>query len=603
MGKSIGEFFGSEPFRYVFPITVVVGIIIAAGIRLGCFHLDVLSKKPEAPNRKKQYQTVDLRGSIYSGDIHSAPLASSVLIWKYNIDPKDPKVERSKLRKIKGTNITLYEKTISIIANALKCPEEEIRRKYEVKNSRYVPLLESDNNDIYKNLTTNKIPGLNPLPGLAIKEIDVRRYHYGKTASHVVGYVNFNKVGSLGIEQRHNRHLTAIPGEVKTFKTAREKEVYRKRITEIPAKRGNDIYTTIIPHIQHHTEMALYDGLTNANAEAGWAVVMDVKSGAVLAMAGYPDFEPEFYNNYSTNYYKNPAISVVFEPGSVMKVFTAAAALSEGTANAHKKYYTEKSHWYYRGKILRESHPMPDYMTLTEALVHSSNIVYAKVGLELGPSRLWNYFRDFGFGQKTGIDLPAEEKGIFAKYTKWDGLKPSRVPIGQGISVTALQLISAFAAIGNDGVLMRPYIISKIVSNEGEVIFQHEPTVAGTPIKPMIAKQLRYMLLGVAKRGGTAKRAAVQGYTVAGKTGTAQMAVKGGYSSTEFTGSFMGIIPATQPRLAILVSYQKGDRSKRMHLGGACAAPVFKRIAEMAMRYLEVPPDMPDEIPEYGGDE
>lgn len=254
-------------------------------------------------------------------------------------------------------------------------------------------------------------------------------------------------------------------------------------------------------------------------------------------------------------------------------------------------------------------------MSVREALVHSSNIVFGKLGFDLGPHKLYNYMTEFGLGRKSGIELPGEETGIIPNWQRWDKVKWSRAPIGQGVAVTAIQMAAAYAAIGNDGELLRPYIVEKIVQHDGEVIYQHAKEVVGRPITPSTARKVRDMMTGVAKKGGTAKRAAVPGYTIAGKTGTAQMKEGRGYSSTAYNASFIGIIPAVAPEVVILVTYQKPYycRSKSVsesvgvpifnHQGGLCAAPTFSQIAKSVLRYLEIAPDVPDDIPDEDEEE
>jgi cell division protein FtsI (penicillin-binding protein 3) len=590
------SFLESPSFRYSFPVVLLVAGFIAVVSRIVYIQLNLLEKNPTTPNRTMFYETKGLRGGIYSADKNAAPFAKSIPLRFYYLDSRAEIVD---VYKKKGK----LEKAIDTIANALELPREKVVAAYNSKSRNYFLKKTSDNTPY------NLLSGPQRQPGLKIEEIDVRQYPFGQTAVHVVGCLNkdsSNRVGVCGIELSHHKHLLPIAGQVRGFKTAKRREVRALRTLDIEPKDGHDIHLTIIPEIQCHMEEALYDGLTNSQAEAGWAIAMDVKTGAVLAMASLPTFEPETFNKFPKENYRNRAISFNYEPGSVMKTITAAAALNEGTSSPDKTYYTEKSAWYYCGKVLHESHKMDDYLSLRDALVHSSNITYAKVGLEIGYKRLREYMLDFGFGAKTGIDLPSEEGGLIGNLKNWerDKLKWSRAPIGQGVAVTAIQLCSAYAAIGNDGVLMRPYVISKIVSRDGEEIYKHSPVEVNRVIRPEVARELRKMMLGVAKRGGTARRAAIPGYTIAGKTGTAQMPGpnKRGYSSTDFWGTFVGIIPATTPRLAILVTYQKGNRKIRMNQGGQNAAPVFKRIAEMAMRYLEVAPDFPDEIPEYQED-
>ena len=249
-------------------------------------------------------------------------------------------------------------------------------------------------------------------------------------------------------------------------------------------------------------------------------------------------------------------------------------------------------------------------MSVRDALVHSSNIVYGKLGYRLGPQRLWRYFKEFGFGRKTDIDLPGEETGILPHWKKWDKASWSRAPIGQYVAVTPIQMAVAYGTVANGGKLMKPYVVDRVVAADGEVLFRNEPTVVGNPITADTARRVREMMLGVARPGGTARRAAVKGFSIAGKTGTAQMKEGKGYSHMKYNASFIGILPASNPSIVILVTYQQPEHCISYkyheqtglplynHQGGVCAAPVFKRIAMEVSQYLGIEPDKPEELVE-----
>jgi len=231
-------------------------------------------------------------------------------------------------------------------------------------------------------------------------------------------------------------------------------------------------------------------------------------------------------------------------------------------------------------------------------LKKSSNIACAKIGMMLGPKLLETYFRSFGFGAPLGLDLPGEEGGILLRGKDWDRdkLKIARVPIGQGVCVTAVQMVNAYSALANGGKVMKPYLIDRIVSANGEIIAQNKPTVLARPIRPEVARSVCDMLVGVTEEGGTGKKAVVKGYSVAGKTGTAQQVVPGvGYSGTDYWASFVGFVPASNPVFCVLVTIDRPD-PKKPRTGGAVAAPVFSKIATATARYLGIPPDMPDDV-------
>ena len=282
-----------------------------------------------------------------------------------------------------------------------------------------------------------------------------------------------------------------------------------------------------------------------------------------------------------------------------MKTITACAVLNERLVGPDTLMDTRRDDPRYYKLPGDGSHVWPPMMSVRDALVHSSNIVFGKLGVNLGPVRLHKYMKAFGLGARTEIDLPGEERGILPEPSKWDKASQSRAPIGQFVAVTAIQLASAYCAIANDGELLRPYVVEKVVEPDGTVRYAHAREVVSRPISVSTARKVRQMMEGVAKKGGTARRAAVRGYSVAGKTGTAQMKEGRGYSQRNYNASFIGIIPAGRPEVVLLVTYQKPAYHKPRaynHQGGMCAAPTFSRIATFAMRYLGVEPDRPEEI-------
>jgi cell division protein FtsI/penicillin-binding protein 2 len=250
--------------------------------------------------------------------------------------------------------------------------------------------------------------------------------------------------------------------------------------------------------------------------------------------------------------------------------------------------------FFWAGKPLRDH--VTGHITVTTALKKSSNIACAKMGIQLTPKRVETYFRSFGFGSPLGLDLPGEEGGILLRGKDWDRdkLKITRVPIGQGVCVTAVQMVNGYSMLANGGKVMKPYVIDKIISANGQVILKNEPTVLARPIRPEVARSVCDMLVGVTEDGGTGKRAGVKGYSVAGKTGTAQQVGPGGYSSTDYWASFVGFVPASNPIFCVLVTIDRPD-PKKPRTGGVVAAPVFSRIATTTARYLGIPPDMPED--------
>ncbi len=601
----------SEKLRFWLPVVLLSGAVIGLAVRLTLLHFNVI-KQEKVPTYKFTSHPMAPRGGIYSST--GVPYVCTKTVWDYHVDPKvaneDPKHPGQPVSSgMRWTHMTN-------LATSLDIPLVKIMDAYARQDSRFVFLTRSDDDSAH-----GKLSGIHEL---AIEEKQVRVYPQGRHLSHVLGFVSrdpLNSVGAAGIEQRYERFLKGTMGQVSGVKNAhgRELRVLREEDKVYESRPGSDIYLTIDHNIQYEVEKILAEGLVRHQAERVWAIVMSVRTGAVLAMATLPDYDPRDFPSSTDDQRINRAISESYEPGSVMKTITACAVLNERLYGPDSMISTDRKDPRYFRLPGDGSHKWEASMSVRDALVHSSNIVFGKLGCDLGPKRLWSYMDAFGLGRKSGIELPGEESGILPNWKRWDKVKWSRAPIGQGVAVTALQMATAYACIGNDGELLKPYIVERIVQHGGTTsdtssnIYEHQKQVVGHPIRAETARTVRSMMLGVAKKGGTARRAAVPGYTVAGKTGTAQMKEGRGYSEQNFNASFIGIIPASRPEVVILVTYQKPAPCRRRdtseakgiplynHQGGVCAAPTFKEIATFVMRYLSVEPDVPAEVPEDDG--
>ena len=595
-----------EKIRFWIPVVLLGMGLVGLAVRLTMLHLGYVEIQKE-PTYTLIRNTIAVRGSIYSST--GVPYARTKIVWEYAVDPKagneDPVHPSRKVDpSVRMANITN-------LAESLNLPQVKVMDAYARVDRRYVPLATNEDESVHARLSK--------IHELSVSEKIVRVYPQGRNLSQVVGFVSrdvTNAVGVAGIEQRFERYLKGLPGRMTGRKDAHGRELRILREFTAEPRPGNDVYLTVDHNIQHEVERILLEGRLRHQAERVWAIVLDAKTSAVLAMASLPDYDPGNFTASTDALRKNYPVAQVYDPGSVMKTITACAAINEGMVGPNTVMSTDRSDpRYYR--LPTDSHKMDDFMTVRDALVHSCNVIYGKLGYDLGPRRLRSYMTEFGFGRKTGIELPGEEKGLLPPWNKWDKLKQSRAPIGQGVSVTAIQLAGAYACIANDGELLQPYIVERIVEHDkspadaASVVYQHERQVVGHPIRPDTARKVRAMMLGVAKKGGTARRAAVAGYTVAGKTGTAQIARPGGgYYDDQFNASFIGIVPASQPRVVILVTYHKPFTCRRRdtseargvpiynHQGGVCAGPTFSEIAAFVLRYLSVEPDVPDEVPE-----
>ena len=562
---------------WVVAVVLFLSLCGLAG-RLAYLHLGNHSKV------KREYtrELLGLRGRIFDCNADQFPMASSLPARQYFLDPKAVKKEH---------DVQYIAKTV---AGALGLDLNDVLAKFKQTDSRYIRLGVSLNDQSFTLLADPK-----RISGIGSEELVVRSYPQGRRMAHVLGFVNNMGVGGAGIEQAYNQDLKGTPGLITSELDASRKEIWIHRKEHVPAIPGDDIYLTLDHNIQYEVEQELKTVVEEFQAVSGWVIVERIKTGAILAMASYPDFEPERYTDESGDVWRNNALSVVYEPGSIMKAVTVASAMNEHLVTPDTMIEVGEGTWFYAGK------PLHDHVTgtisVSTALKKSSNIACAKIGLMFKPQKLESYLRAFNFGEKLGLELPGEERGILARSKDWSKLSMTRIPIGQGIAVTGLQMISAYSALANDGVMLRPYVVDKIVAPSGATVFKAQPRVLGRPVRADVARRVREMLIGVTEEGGTGKRATVPGYSVGGKTGTAQKAVAGGYSSTDYYASFVGFVPAHNPVFSVLVTV---ERPRPQHTGGFVSAPVFAKIAAATARYLEVPPDQPvDEKEDAGADQ
>lgn len=423
------------------------------------------------------------------------------------------------------------------------------------------------------------------LPGVFLEGVYARYYPHGPLLCHVLGFSNREGVGSGGLELRLDRHLRGRPGLRQSEQDAHRKEIYASRSLDLPAQAGADVYLTIDKNVQFLVEQALQQVVQDQGAKGAWAIVQEVQTGRILAMASLPGFDPNIYNEAPKDHLLNQAIGYTFEPGSTMKAAVLAAAFNEGVVSPEDRFDCEDGMWFYKGRPLRDYHPY-GILTVADILKKSSNIGTAKIALQLGEARLERYLREFGIGALPGSDLPGEESGMLAPVSQWDSLTVTRVPMGHSVNGTALHMACLYSTIANRGYRMRPYVVEKVVGSDGALIFQAEPQVVARPIREDTARLMCRLLQRVTEDGGTARRARVDGYAVAGKTGTAEKIVDGRYSKTQNIASFVGFLPADEPEITIVVVV---DEPTVTRTGGAAAAPAFQSIAEQAVRYLDIP--------------
>lgn len=425
------------------------------------------------------------------------------------------------------------------------------------------------------------------IPGIYFRDVAVRQYPQNSFMCHVIGFSGGGGTGACGgVEQAMNAYLHGKSGEVEIQLDVARNELYDRRVESRAPSDGADIYLTIDQQLQYFAETAIDRAMVKHKARGAWAIIQSVSTGEILAMASRPAFNVNEFESASEGQRLNRALGVVYEPGSTMKALTLSGVLNEKIVTPSDVVFCENGSWLHAGKMLRDTHSYGS-LTVADIIKKSSNIGSAKLALMLGERRLAAYLTAFGIGGRTGVDLPGEERGILHPTSAWSKLSCSRVAIGQGVAVTALQMLGAYCTIANDGVRMRPYAVKRVVAKDGTILFEQQPVKVGSPISPATARTMCRLLTGVTEDGGTGTRARVDGYSVAGKTGSAQKPVAGGYSTTDYVASFVGFLPAEKPEVGIIVVV---DGPQPIHVGGLVAAPAFSEIAEKTASYLDIVP-------------
>lgn len=423
--------------------------------------------------------------------------------------------------------------------------------------------------------------------GIGVVMEEKRFYPKRELLAHILGFAGIDSQGLEGLEMQYDPYLR---GDVRTVRS--DRDANGRRIYSIDGKgeattSGHTITLTIDEVIQYIAENELQAGVAKTSAQSGTLIAMDPQSGAILAWALFPTFDPNTLSTASAERWRNRAITDPYEPGSTLKVVSFAASLEEKEVEPGSLVYAGHGEVTIGGTRIHD-HTKSGWVTIAQGLEQSSNVVAVKLAMALGNERLYRYLRAFGFGEKTEIDLPGESAGLLKDPEHWGKRTLASIAIGQEIGVTPLQMLTAVSAIANKGWLTKPYVVKEIRDASGALVGQHAGDVRRRPVSDETARTLTDMLVGVVE-SGTGKQAAIPGFHVAGKTGTAQKfdSAKGVYSATRLIGSFVGYAPAEDPRIAIIVIL---DEPKGPAWGGVVAAPIFRRVAERVLRHLQVPP-------------
>lgn len=468
------------------------------------------------------------------------------------------------------------EKTILKLASLLNLDEDLLAAKLD-SHKNFVWLKRKVAPEL-----SSKVENLN-IAGIAQVKEPKRFYPNGSLASHIIGFTGIDNKGLEGVELYCDSYLSGIKGWRLAQQDAKRRQVICWGDKFILPTDGYNVVLTIDSVIQSIVERQLRKAAAKYKAVSATVIVMQPKTGEILALYNYPDYDLNNFQDYKIDIRRNLAITDVFEPGSSFKFITAAAALEENQVKLEDRFFCEKGKYRIGGRILHDYKPYGE-LSFKEVVEHSSNIGIVKIAQRLGSEVLYRYIKDFGFGDLAEIDLAGEVRGIVRAPEDWSRVSISSVPIGQEIAITPLQLICAISCVANDGILLRPKILKYIQRKDGQVIKTFPVRQVRRVISTQTAGTLKQILAGVVENG-TGKKAKVSGYATAGKTGTAQKAKpKGGYYKHKYFSSFVGFVPADQPVISVLVIL---NEPHPQYFGGTVCAPVFKKIATETLRYLE----------------
>ncbi|HEY3307704.1 MAG TPA: penicillin-binding protein [Desulfuromonadaceae bacterium] len=532
------------------------------------FYLQILQHEELVKKAEKQHQRVvpltPARGAIL--DRNGTPLAVSVEMASCYAEPHH-------IQDIAGT--------AAVLAPFLGASQQELAKK--LNNGKHFVWLERR---LAPELAT-RIKNLK-LRGIGFSPESKRFYPNVEIAAHVIGFTGVDPNGLEGIELKYDSLILGNTGYLITERDALGRDIAFKDAVVKKSEPGKNVILTLDKNIQYIAERELSKAVTESGAKNGMALVMESASGRILAMANYPTFNPNSFFRYSPAHLRNRVVADSFEPGSTFKVFLIAAALEEKRVKPTDVFNCENGNYKIADRTIHDTHSY-SRLSVSDILKYSSNIGAAKIGFKLGNEQLFRYLRGFGFGERTGIDLPGESPGNLRDQRRWYGVDLANISFGQGVSASAVQLTAAISAIANGGTLMKPYMVERILDDSGNEVQRFEPQALRRIISEDTARKVTTMMESVTASGGTGTNAAVEGYRVAGKTGTAQKVdpVTRGYSANKRTASFIGFVPSDKPRLTIMVVIDEPTTSP---YGGVVAAPAFRGIALNSLCYLKVPP-------------
>ncbi|MEF9951809.1 MAG: stage V sporulation protein D [Clostridium sp.] len=573
-------------------VMLLLIIFVVQFIIIGRYAWVQIMWSPQLQKWAKEQWTYDTKIEAKRGDItdrNGEPLAVSGNVERVDAYLKD-------IRKAIDSKKTTKEDIAKKLSPIIQLSEEEILKKLNKTLPNGLPMssvtiarrIEKDQGNAIRKLK---------LPGVVVTE-DTKRYYPNTTlASQVIGNTNIDGDGRSGIEQHYNDELKGIPGRFMGEADKYHRELPYNMSTYIDPKNGNDVVLTVDQTIQHFTEKALEEAVIKFKAKGAFAVIADPNTGEILAAASKPDYDPnnpvEGGAKEAMSKWKLPIVNSNFEPGSIFKLFTSAAAIEENAVTMETKFSCSGSKKV--GDGIRKCWKAGGHglQTFPQILQNSCNVGYMEIGEKLGKNKLYKYINSFGLGKKTGVDFPGEERGIIMPLEKVGTVETATIAFGQGVSITPIQFISALSALANDGTVYKPHFVKQITytdeNGNTSVVKDIKPEVTKKAISKETAKTIREMMEEVVITGGS-KKAGVDGYRIGGKTGTAQKVENGKYAPGKYVSSFAGIAPIDKPRFVLLLSIDEPDPSVAYY-GGQTAAPTAQKLLEDILRYMGIAQD------------
>ncbi len=511
---------------------------------------------------KKQHNRLIIlepkRGTIF--DRHGRPLAINLPVYSLYANPKS----MSEANK---------DRAVEILSRQFGFDKSFVQGRLD-KEKYFVWLERKMPQELYEQIKAYKLKGIE-----FIKES--KRFYPNKTlAAHVIGFAGVDNNGLEGMELHLDRYLKGKEGMSQILRDAHQRELLIEKNYVAP-QDGFNVTLTIDETIQYIAERALEAGFKKHNAKGASIVVLNPRTGEILALANQPTYNLENSSTANPENKTNRAVVYTYEPGSVFKIVAASAALEENTAKETDVIFCENGSYKVGNHYLKDHDPLGN-LTFKEVIEQSSNIGTTKIAQRLGPDLFYKYAHKFRFGIKTGVDIPGEVGGWLKPPAQWSKTTIGAIPIGQEVTVTPLQLAAAIAAIANDGVFMKPYIIKEIRDSRDQIIESYGPQAVDRVISSQTDKRVKEILRGVVENG-TGKKAQIKGISVGGKTGTGQKVEGGTYSHSKFYASFVGFAPVENPRLAAVVVF---DEPHPAYYGGTVAAPVFQEVIDNSLKYL-----------------